>query len=324
MTDRGTSRPRPPPDRPTRASPPSSARRTTTVWQVLTAVFAIAAVALAIWVFMLYNDARSDEDIATSEITSLQTEVDGLTEQVSALEDENATLAQDNAALRDEIAAVEEDNAALEDENAGLQRQSQQLSQEAQQAIDQAVAALEILADERQIGDQQVADSTAALQAANDALADARGDLETAVAERDQAVALAETARTCASGAMTAVGQLGEGDIDGAAEAALEAAAAGYTLALTTSLAPLLADTVMAAAPQGSAELPPAGVQRARATAGDEREVARVVAARQRHQAQRAGHAVVGDAHHGRGGALGVEAQTFPQRMREDRAHRVQ
>ena len=50
-------------------------------------------------------------------------------------------------------------------------------------------------------------------------------------------------------------------------------------------------------------------MQRPRAAEGEEREVARVVAARQGDQADGAGHAVVGDAQDRRGGRLGVEPE---------------
>ena len=51
------------------------------------------------------------------------------------------------------------------------------------------------------------------------------------------------------------------------------------------------------------------GVQRPGAAEGEQREVARVVAARQRHHADRAGHVGVGEPEHGRGRAAGVEPE---------------
>jgi uncharacterized protein HemX len=105
---------------PGRAGPPT-ARGSGSLWKVLTAVFAVAAIGLAIWVFTLSSDAASVEDAAASEIDALQTENDQLAEQISALEEQNAALDEENATLEDE-------KAALEDQNAELQEQSQQLS----------------------------------------------------------------------------------------------------------------------------------------------------------------------------------------------------
>ena len=51
-------------------------------------------------------------------------------------------------------------------------------------------------------------------------------------------------------------------------------------------------------------------MKRAGAAKGEPREVARIVAARQRHQADGAGHAVVGDAQDGGGRRPGIEAET--------------
>lgn len=179
------------------------------LWKVLTGLFAVTAVGLAIWAFTLNADAQSVEGAAASEIASLEADNEDLADQVATLEEENATLGEQNAALEEEIATLEE-------ENADLLEQSQQLSQDARRAIRQAIAALGDLAEQQAITEQQVADVTAALQAATDALAVAEGDLATAQAERDQAVALAEAGRLCAAGSVTATRLLSEGDVDGA------------------------------------------------------------------------------------------------------------
>lgn len=167
-----------------------------TVWKVLTAVFAVAAVGLGIWAFTLNNDAQAGEDQASSAL---------------------ATLEADNEELAAQVATLEEEKSTLEDEKATLEEQVGQQSSEAQQAIDDAVAGLGIPAGALQVTDQQVSDAVAALDAATGALATVEGDVETAQAQRDQAAALAETAQLCAGGSANATSLLGDGDVDGAA-----------------------------------------------------------------------------------------------------------
>jgi hypothetical protein len=62
-------------------------------------------------------------------------------------------------------------------------------------------------------------------------------------------------------------------------------------------------------------------MQRTGAAEGEEREVARVVAARQRHHADRAGHVGVGEADRRRRGLFGRDAERDGDLAREDRSH---
>jgi uncharacterized protein HemX len=78
-------------------APPTTGGQSGTVWKVLTALFAAAAVGLGIWAFTLNSDAQSSEDAATGEIATLQAENATLTEQVATLEATNATLEQEKA-----------------------------------------------------------------------------------------------------------------------------------------------------------------------------------------------------------------------------------
>ena len=65
-------------------------------------------------------------------------------------------------------------------------------------------------------------------------------------------------------------------------------------------------------------------MQRARAAEGKQREVARIVPARQRDQANGPGHAVVGDAQDGGGGGFGIEPQPVAHLLAHQAAHMVE
>ena len=167
-----------------------------TMWKVLTALFAVAAIGFAVWAFTLNADAQDTEQAGAEQVATLEAENQQLTEQVATLEEEKA---------------------ALEQQKTDLEQGSQQALAEAQQAIDQALQGLDVAQERLTVSEQQVTDATAALQQATDALSSATGDLEVAQAERDQARALAQVSQVCAAGSLSALAVLAD---SGDAEAA--------------------------------------------------------------------------------------------------------
>jgi hypothetical protein len=65
-------------------------------------------------------------------------------------------------------------------------------------------------------------------------------------------------------------------------------------------------------------------MQRARTAKGKEGEIARIVAARQRHQADGTGHAIVGDAQDGGGRRFGIETEPLADLLQSEFPHSVQ
>lgn len=198
------------------STPPDGSGDAGTVWKVLTAVFAVAAIGFAVWAFSLNSDAQSSEDASTGQIATLQEQVDQLTEQNEALESEKAQLEQDKAALEQ----GDQEQAAAD-----------------KKLIDDAVAGLGVPADKLDVQAQQVTDAGVALETAQSALDAATDELTTAQAERDVAEALFVNAQLCAAGSINAVTLLSDGDATNAA-ASLDTVAPACTVAFADANQP--------------------------------------------------------------------------------------